>query len=85
MDDSLRLALLCQPRSVDSGEPDKWGRMPLSVARPRAQEAPDGTYQLAGPPPFYHWSLAQALHLDAQTLVTCLYLLVLCRVAVQGS
>jgi hypothetical protein len=35
------------------------------------------------PPPSYHWSLAQALHLDAQTLVTGLNLLVLCQVAVQ--
>ncbi len=35
------------------------------------------------PPPSYHRSLAQALHLDALTIVTRLHLLEVCRMAVQ--
>src|SRR5579859_2272239 len=41
------------------------------------------TDQAPIPPPSYHRAIAIALHLDALTLVTCLHLLTLCRVAVQ--
>ena len=41
------------------------------------------TDQAPIPPPSYHRALANALHLDALTLVTRLHLLALCGVAVQ--
>ena len=41
------------------------------------------TDQAPIPPPSYHRALANALHLDALTVVTQLYLLTLCSVAVQ--
>lgn len=41
------------------------------------------TDQAPIPPPSYHRAIARALHVDALTLVACLHLLTLCRVAVQ--
>src|SRR5262249_25464001 len=62
------------------------GRMLLSTAGSRVQEASHGTPlrtdQVPVPPPSYHHTPAGALHLDALTLLTRPRLLALCQCAV---